>query len=61
MVAEFIAKRAELMAVVENFELLNEKERTKVAVYLIGFFDTLEDSKKFQRQIAGKCRGSMIN
>ena len=61
VVVEFVAKRSELMALVEDFELLNEKERSKVAVYLTGFFNTLEDSKKFERQVVGKCRGSLID
>lgn len=51
----FRAKKADILATCENFDLLNEKAKKNMVKYLKDFFEILEDDKKTRRHIIEHC------
>ena len=51
----FQAKKAEILALVEQFELLSEKPKKSMLKYLNSFFEILETPKKYKAQIINHC------
>jgi hypothetical protein len=51
------AQRPAMYALVAGMDRLDEKNRRKVTRFLDSFFETLDDPKRFEREIAGACRG----
>ena len=56
VIAEFQAKRADMMALVDGEPHLNAQFRAKTDRYLAGFFDILNDPGRVQSQIVKHCR-----
>jgi len=50
-------KRAEMLAMFNNNTYLNSKSKKDSVKYLEGFYEILNDPKKFQKSVTDKCRG----
>lgn len=51
----FLHKKADIMAVCDQFTDLSKSERSKVHNYLLTFFEVLEDPKQTRKQILEHC------
>ena len=54
--ANFIAQKETVMAVVNDDALLAKSPKRKATRFLDKFYDTLENDKKYERNIKGRCR-----
>jgi hypothetical protein len=52
----FRARREQLYAVIDGETRLNEQRRRTAREYIEGFFEILDDPRRFQRQIIDDCR-----
>ena len=52
----FAHKRAAIMALVDHVPDLSRKHRNRVADYLTGFFELLDNSKQRKKKISNACR-----
>jgi len=53
----FNEKKTDILALFENDRLLTDKNRKKAIDYIEDFYDTVNDPKKFKKEITDKCRG----
>lgn len=53
---EFIAKEAEIYALINNENRLTSSTQKKATKYIGRFFDTIKDQKDFDKQIIARCR-----
>ncbi len=53
----FRARRAALYAIIDGETRLPESRRRVARRYIEGFFETLDDPERFNRQIVARCRG----
>ena len=53
----FQQKKPEIMALFENDANLSSSSRKRAISYLEDFYEVLDDSKRFKREITDKCRG----
>lgn len=53
----FNEKKAEILALFENNSYLNDRTRKTAISYIEGFYEILNDPKRFKRYITDKCRG----
>lgn len=53
----FKQKKPEIMALFEENTHLSKSSRQRTIKYLEGFYEVLDNPKRFQREIIGKCRG----
>jgi len=56
-IAHIQSKREEITALFAETEELSRLSRNRTSVYLKGFFELLEDEKKLDKEIIGRCRG----
>ncbi|HWA62750.1 MAG TPA: hypothetical protein VG939_15320 [Caulobacteraceae bacterium] len=56
VIEEFRAHRAELEAIVSGEPRLNPNFKAKTLRFIAGFYDTISDPDRVQRQIIAKCR-----
>ena len=54
----FREKRADILALFENNPNLTDKNRKSAIKYIEDFYKTLNDPKRFKKEITDKCRGS---
>lgn len=53
---EFLRLRAAIFAMVQDEPRLSASRRRQALRYLQGFYDTLDDPARFEREITGRCR-----
>jgi hypothetical protein len=56
-VAHVLSKREQIMALFENVDDLSRLSRARSNDYLEKYFDLLEDNKKLEKLVVGRCRG----
>jgi hypothetical protein len=56
-IANIQSKREEILSLVTNSSELNENNKNKTLRYLQNFFDILDNPKRVQKEIIGRCRG----
>lgn len=56
-IAHVLSKRDEIVALFENTEELSRLSRGRTSSYLRSYFEILEDDKKFEKYVLGRCRG----
>jgi hypothetical protein len=56
-IAHMQSKRAEIEALIENEELLNDDYKLASLRYVKSFYDILDDPKRVEKEIVGRCRG----
>jgi len=54
----FREKKTDIMALFETNPHLTDKNSNKAIRYIEGFYKVLDDPKRFEKEITGKCRGS---
>lgn len=55
--AQMQAKRAEVLALFANTPLLEPRTKEATFLYIQEFFELLDDPKRVQKEIVGRCRG----
>ena len=58
-IAHFNDRRAAIEGVVAESELINDRTRQRTLKYIGAFYDMLGSPKRVERDIVGKCRGTM--
>lgn len=59
-VAHIQERRADIMALLENLDELNSKEKRAAEIFLNGFFSIVDSPKRVQREIKSRCRGEEL-
>ena len=55
--AQMQSKRAEVLALYANTPLLEPRTKEATFLYIQEFFELLDDPKRVQKEIVGRCRG----
>jgi len=58
-VARFNEKKTDILALFKDNSHLNNNIRKNAIAYIEDFYEIINDPKKFEKQIIGKCRGSV--
>jgi hypothetical protein len=56
-IAHILSKREEIMALFDETEELSRLSRNRTSIYMGKFFELLEDDKKLDKEVFGRCRG----
>ena len=56
-IALFNEKKPEIVALFNDDRRLDDRTRERAIEYIEGFYEVINDPKKFSREITGKCRG----